>query len=72
MIYTTQQKIIDCENEIKKCNDELQEKEKRLNEIEDKKADLRIEICRNTGADSIDLSESCIDTVYQKSNRNKG
>lgn len=66
MIYTTQQKIIDCENEIKKCNDELQEKEKRLNEIEDKKADLRIEICRNTGADSIDLSESCIDTVYQK------
>lgn len=66
MIYSTQQKIIDCENEIKKCNDELQEKEKRLNEIEDKKADLRIEICRNTGADSIDLSESCIDTVYQR------
>lgn len=66
LINRNQQNIIDCENKIAKYSKEILEIEVSLEKIEDRRTKLKFEICRNTGIDVVELTDSCVDEAYKK------
>lgn len=66
MIYSNQQNIIDCENKIAEYSKEISEHEESLKKLEDRKTNLKFEICGNTGTDIVELTDLCVDEAYKK------
>ena len=57
MIYKNQQYIIDCNNKIAEYKREVEDNEKHLQEIKDKKEKIKLKVNESIGVEIIELTE---------------
>lgn len=66
MIYKNQQYIIDCNNKIAEYKREVEDNEKHLQEIKDKKEKIKLKVNESIGVEIIELTELCVKEAYEK------
>lgn len=66
MIYINQQYIIDCKNKVAEYKGEMEDNEKHLQEIKDKKEKIKLKVSESTGVEIIEVSKLYVKEAYDK------
>lgn len=66
MIYKNQQYIIDCKNKLAEHKKKKEDNEKHLQEIEDKRENIKLKVRESTGVEIIEVSKLYVKEAYEK------
>ena len=66
MIYKNQQYIIDCKNKLAEYKRKKEDNEKHLQEIEDKRENIKLKVRESTGVEIIEVSKLYVKEAYEK------